>query len=73
MTPSMIPGQEPYTEAELASLYSLVADAAEGDEGELNEGSVIAAVLDRPEPVTLPPLSADERNELLAAIELDLL
>lgn len=35
--PRMMPGQEPYTEAEHAQLAALVADAAEGDPGELAE------------------------------------
>ena len=35
--PKMMPGQEPYTPAELTTLYGLVADAAAGDPGEANE------------------------------------
>lgn len=33
----MMPGQDPYTEAELEQLYELVADAADGDPGEAGE------------------------------------
>jgi hypothetical protein len=33
----MLPGQEPYTEAELAQLYGMVRDAAVGDPGEEDE------------------------------------
>ena len=36
-TPRMMPGQEPYTPAELDTLHSLIHDAAEGDPGETNE------------------------------------
>ena len=35
--PKMMPGQEPYTPNELATLYGLVSDAAAGDPGEANE------------------------------------
>lgn len=35
--PKMMPGQEPYTPAELTTLYGMVADAAAGDPGEANE------------------------------------
>lgn len=34
---AMMPGQAPYTEAELEQLYELVADAAAGDPGEAGE------------------------------------
>lgn len=35
--PKMMPGQTPYTDAERATLYQAVADAAAGDPGEANE------------------------------------
>lgn len=35
--PVMMPGQEPYTERQLAALYSLVTDAADADPGEEGE------------------------------------
>jgi len=37
----MLPGQSPYTEAELELLYSLISDAAEGDPGEDGEAEVL--------------------------------
>lgn len=33
----MMPGQTPYTEAELETVYQLVSDAADDDPGEVNE------------------------------------
>lgn len=35
--PRMLPGQTPYTEAELAKLHKLVGEAADGDPGERDE------------------------------------
>lgn len=37
MSPKMMPGQEPYTPAELVVLHRLVRWAAEGDPGEQDE------------------------------------
>lgn len=37
MTIKMMPGQKPYTEAELKKLYKLIADAAEADVTEVEE------------------------------------
>ena len=36
-TPRMMPGQEPYTPAELDTLHALVHDGAAGDPGETSE------------------------------------
>jgi len=36
----MMPGQTPYTNQELAKLYTLVSDAADGDPGEQDEAQV---------------------------------
>lgn len=42
MKPRMMPGQEPYTEKELAALYKLISEAAEADITEENEAEVLA-------------------------------
>ena len=42
--PKMMPGQEPYTDAELLAVYALVADAAKGDPGERAEPTSMAAM-----------------------------
>lgn len=38
---TMMPGQKPYTQAELKALYALVADAAAGDPGEQDEPGLL--------------------------------
>jgi hypothetical protein len=48
--PRMMPGQEPYTEAETAQLYALVEDAANGDPGERDEHTARI-----PPPFLIPP------------------
>ncbi|MGV0985033.1 MAG: hypothetical protein ACOYB2_10790 [Limnohabitans sp.] len=46
--PKMMPGQEPYTPEEVATLHALVADAALGDPGEAGEADVLHSVRNGP-------------------------
>jgi hypothetical protein len=41
LTPRMMPGSEPYTDAELTRLYKLISEAAAGDPGEHYEAAAL--------------------------------
>lgn len=41
LTPRMMPGSEPYTDAELTALYRMISQAAEADPGEHYEAAAL--------------------------------
>ena len=61
----MMPGQEPYTDAEAKRLSALVDDAAAGDPGEQNEPYCPGCDLHEAERVVLEPFTDEVCGETL--------